>query len=145
MPFWVTACRFRLSARWDGGYQVGPAEVINTAVPVIDTPENVKAAEAATRDRNASYLGVMLEGKYSDQYLKSVGKDAPRFTEEDLRIIASPLDFVGINVYRPTMYVLASDDAPGRSREVVPDVSHPKMDSSGAFSDPRSCTGRRDC
>jgi beta-glucosidase len=28
-------------------------------------------------------------------------------------IIASPLDFVGINVYKPDVYVLASDEAPG--------------------------------
>jgi beta-glucosidase len=55
----------------------------------------------------------MLEGKYTDAYLKDAGKDAPRFTDEDLKVIASPLDFVGINVYSPTVYVVASDQAPG--------------------------------
>jgi beta-glucosidase len=108
------------------GTKLGPAENINTAVPAIDRPDYVKAAEAATRAMNAPYLGVMLEGRYSDAYLASAGKDAPTFTDEDLRIIASPLDFVGINVYRPSEYVVASDRAPGF--QVVPQSSsHPRM------------------
>lgn len=57
----------------------------------------------------------MLEGKYTDSYLKEAGKDAPKFTDEDLKIIGSSLDFVGINVYVPT-YVEASGEAPGWSK-----------------------------
>jgi len=68
----------------------------------------------------------MLEGKYTDAYLKDVGKDAPKFTDDDLKIIGSPLDFVGINVYRPIAYVLASDQAPGW-REIPFAKAHPKM------------------
>ena len=33
----------------------------------------------------------MQTGKYSDSYLKEAGKDAPKFTDEDLRIIALPV------------------------------------------------------
>jgi hypothetical protein len=54
----------------------------------------------------------MLEGKYTDAYLGEAGKNAPKFTDEDLKVIASPVDFVGINVYRPSFYVLASEQAP---------------------------------
>src|SRR5262247_1029940 len=46
------------------GTQVGFAENMRTAVPVIDSPEYVQAAEAATRDRNAGFITVMLEGRY---------------------------------------------------------------------------------
>lgn len=118
-----------IRAMGQSGTKVGPAEVMNTAIPVIDSPKHTKAAEAATRDLNAAYLGVMLEGKYSDAYLQAAGKDAPKFTDEDLKAIASPLDFVGINVYRPIIYVMASDDGSGY-REVPINVSHPKMFSS---------------
>jgi beta-glucosidase len=111
------------------GTRVGPAEVLFAAVPIIDAPEHVKSAEAATRDLNAPYLGVILEGKYSDRYLTAAGRDAPQFTDEELRIISSPLDFVGINVYTPKMYVVASDQAPGY-REVPINDSHPRMLSS---------------
>ena len=68
----------------------------------------------------------MLEGKYTDAYLKACGKDAPKFTDDDLKVIAEPVDFVGINVYRPTVYVLASGEAAGH--RVIPiSKSHPKM------------------
>lgn len=108
------------------GTKVGPAENISTAVPVIENAAHIRAAEAATRDQNAPYLGVILEGKYNDSYLAAAGKDAPKFTDEDLRIIGSPLDFVGINVYRPSTYVTVSDTAPGY-RVVPENASHPRM------------------
>jgi beta-glucosidase len=108
------------------GTKVGPAENMPTAVPVIDAPEHVKAAEAATRALNATYLGPMLEGRYSDAFLNAAGKDAPPFTEEDFRVISSPLDFVGINVYSLTLLVMAAEQPPGY-REVPFNVSHPKM------------------
>jgi beta-glucosidase len=68
----------------------------------------------------------MLEGKYTDLYLKEAGKDAPKFTDEDLKIIASPLDFVGINVYKPSAYVLAADGA-SEWRAVAYAQGHPAM------------------
>ena len=48
-----------IRAMGQSGTKVGPAEVMNTAVPVIDSPSHAKAAEAATRELNAAYLGVM--------------------------------------------------------------------------------------
>jgi len=95
------------------GTKVGPAENIETAVPLIEGPEHIKAAQEATREGNAPFLTVMLEGKYTDEYLRTAGGDAPKFTDEDMKIIGSPLDFVGINVYCPMFYVVASEQAPG--------------------------------
>jgi beta-glucosidase len=118
-----------IRAKGKPGTQCGPAENITIAVPFIETPENIAAAAKATREQNAGYLTVMLEGKYTDAYLDEAGADAPRFTEEDLKIISSPVDFVGINVYRPSSYVVATDNAPGW-REVPLNTSHPKMQSS---------------
>jgi beta-glucosidase len=118
-----------IRAKGKKGTKCGPAENINIAVPLIESPEHIKAAEAATRELNASFLTVMLERKYTDAYLKAAGKDAPQFTDDDLKVIGTPVDFVGINVYRPTMDVLASEQNPGY-REVPFNASHPKMFSS---------------
>jgi beta-glucosidase len=107
----------------------GPADNLSTAVPAIETPENVKAAEIATREMNAAYLTVMLEGKYSDAYLKAAGRDAPKFTEDDLKIISSPIDFIGLNLYRPSAYVVASEQGLG-FRPIPFNKSHPRMLSS---------------
>jgi beta-glucosidase len=118
-----------IRAKARNGTQCGPAENINIAVPLIETSEHIEAAKAATRELNAPYLTVMLEGKYTDAYLRAAGRDTPKFTDEDLRLISTPVDFVGINVYRPTAYVLASDQPPGY-RDVPFSASHPRMFSS---------------
>jgi beta-glucosidase len=105
--------------------KIGPAENLAVGVPVIETPENIAAAERYTRDANAAYLTLMLEGRYTDAYLSAAGNDAPKFTREDLIAIASPLDFVGINVYLP-QYVRASGDGRGYQR-IDYAKSHPRM------------------
>jgi beta-glucosidase len=111
------------------GTRCGPADNLSTAVPAIETPENIKAAEIATREMNAGYLTVILEGKYTDAYLKAAGKDAPKFTADDLKIISSPVDFVGLNIYRPSAYVVASERGLG-FRPIPFNKSHPRMLSS---------------
>src|SRR5215471_3057336 len=99
-----------------------------TAVPVMDTFECVKAAETATRELNADFTTVMLEGRYTDAYLEKTAAEAPKFTQDELKTISSPLDFVGINVYKPSLYVVASGSAPGWRRIPI-NASHPKMQS----------------
>src|SRR5579883_681580 len=126
-----------IRARGKKGTKCGPAENIVTAVPLIETPANIRAAEMATRELNAPYLTVMLEGKYTDAYLRACGKDAPKFTTEDLKVISEPVDFVGINVYRPDEYILASDQAPGY-RTIPINKSHPRMFASWQVFGPES-------
>jgi beta-glucosidase len=117
------------------GTKVGFAENIRIAVPIMDTPDYVQAAEKATREANAGFMTVMLEGRYLDTYLASAGGGTPTFTDDELKTIASPLDFVGINVYRPGLYVEPSDDEPGY--RVIPiNASHPKMASEWHVVDP---------
>jgi beta-glucosidase len=92
------------------GTRVGPAENIEVCIPAIETPANVRAAEIATRELNAGYLTAILEGKYTDAFLAYAGSNAPTFTPEDLKVIASPIDFVGLNVYQPNQYVVAGEN-----------------------------------
>ena len=103
--------------------QCGPADVLSGAVPLIETEEHIRAAAIATRELNAPFLTVILEGNYTDAYLKEAGSDAPEFTAEDLKIISEPMDFVGINIYKPSMYVLAANNAAGY-KDRYPTTSH---------------------
>lgn len=112
----------RASAR--AGTKVGPAENAVSCIPAVETPANIRAAEMAMRELNAGYLTVMMEGKYPDAYL--AGKDAPKYTAEDLRIISSPLDFVGLNVYTPDHYVVAAENERGFTLAPFP-ASFPHM------------------
>jgi beta-glucosidase len=116
-----------IRARARAGTEVGPAENMVICVPAIETPANVRAAELATRETNAGYLNVMLEGKYTDAHLASAGSDAPEYTAEDLRIISAPVDFVGLNVYMPDRYVVAAENRQGYELIPLP-ASFPHMD-----------------
>ena len=108
------------------GTRVGPAENLTVALPAFEIPAHVEAAELATRELNAAYLTVMMEGRYTDSYFAGLGANAPRFPDGDLAIIASPVDFVGINVYVPGPYVLSSEAAPGYQALKLP-KSYPHM------------------
>jgi beta-glucosidase len=117
-----------IRAHGRAGTKVGPAENIAACLPAIDTPENIRAAEIATRELNAGFLGVILEGKYTDGFLRFAGADAPKFTAEELKIISSANDFVGLNIYAPQFYVVAADRAPGFKVLPFP-ASFPHMNS----------------
>lgn len=104
--------------------KVGIAENIKVAVPVFETAEHIAAARKATREINAGYLTVVMEGAYTDRFLEMHGADAPRFTAEDLKTISTPADFCGINIYNPECYVAAAPNETGY--EKIPFAkSHP--------------------
>jgi beta-glucosidase len=117
------------------GTKIGFAENAEIAVPVADSSSHVEAAETATREANAPFVTVMLEDRYTERYLESEAGNAPSFTDDELRVIASPLDFVGVNLYRPARYVEASDE-PAGFREIPISSSHPKMKSGWHIIDP---------
>ena len=70
-----------IRAKAKPGTKVGPAENMTAVVPVIESPQNITAAERATRELNAGYLTVMMEGRYTDAFLAAAGANAPRFTD----------------------------------------------------------------
>ena len=97
-----------LRATTGAGTKIGLADNVIPTTPVFNTPEHVEAAKRAMREVNAQYLTVIREGKYTELYLKRLGADAPKFTDEELKIISSPLDFQGLNIYQP-VWVRALD------------------------------------
>ncbi len=126
-----------IRAKAKPGTKVGLAENMTICAPVIETREHIAAAAQATREVNAQYMTVIQEGKYTDAYLKGAGADAPKFTPEDLKAIASPLDLVGINIYTP-IYVRADASAPGGFTVVPHPKSFPHMASPWLFVGPEA-------
>jgi beta-glucosidase len=105
-----------IRANAKSGTQIGIAENAAVYVPVIETPKHIEAARRATREENAPFLTAVMEGKYTDRYLESEGANAPKVEAGDMKAIGSPLDFVGLNVYRPE-YVRADGSPAGYSVE----------------------------
>ena len=125
-----------IRAKGKAGTKVGLADNLVSAIPVIEAEPHIKASVQATRFLNAQYLTVILEGKYMEEYLQRQGPASPRFTPEDLKIIGSPLDFVGINLYTPT-YIRASDSSMGFEQIKNP-TSYPHMASPWLFVGPEA-------
>jgi beta-glucosidase len=122
----------RASAK--AGTQVGLAENATVCVPVIENGEQIEAARRATREENAPFLTAVLEGKYTDSYLQREAADAPKVNPGDMKIIGSPLDFVGLNVYTP-LYVRADAAPAGYVVETQP-TSFPRMASDWLYIGP---------
>jgi len=118
------------------GTKVGLAENMTICAPVIEAAEHIEAARRATRELNAQYLTVIKEGRYTDAYLARTGADAPTFTPADLRVIGSPLDFLGINIYT-TLYARA-DGSPQGFAVVPHPPSFPHMASPWLFIAPEA-------
>jgi beta-glucosidase len=109
------------------GTMVGIADNVLAMTPVYESKEHIEAARKALREENAMFLTVVQEGRYTDAYLKRLGAEAPHFTAEELKIISSPMDFTGINIYHPT-YVRASSSEAGYEVVKWPS-SFPRMNS----------------
>ena len=111
--------------------QVGLAEDVTGVMPAIEDEAHIRAAESALREENAAYTTVILEGRYTDHYLQSLGADAPHFTPDELKIIASPLDFFGLNCYT-TQEAVPADNAVGYEIPPRP-ATYPHMGSPWLF------------
>ena len=118
------------------GTKVGLAENLTVAVPVIETPENIAAAERATRELNAGYLTVILEGRYTEAFLSLAGADAPKFTAGRFAGDRHSARFRRAQCLQAA-YVQAAATASGY--EVLPfSKSHPRMASSWQFFGPEA-------
>jgi len=107
------------------GTQIGLAENATVYVPVIESGEHIEAARRATREGNAPFLTAVMEGKYTDGYLEREGANAPSVEAGDMKIIGSPLDFVGLNIYTPS-FVRADESKQGYAEIPYP-TSQPHM------------------
>ena len=78
-----------IRANSKAGTQVGLAENATVCVPVIESGEHIEAARRATREGNAPFLTAVMEGKYTDGYLKREGANAPKVEPGDMRSSAA--------------------------------------------------------
>ncbi len=109
-----------------GKCRVGLAENIPNCAPILETPEHITATRNALRELTGMFLTPILEGAYHPAYLEKQAADAPVFTDEDMKIISSPVDFVGLNLYAPT-YIRHDSASPDGWSIVKCDEHYPRM------------------
>ena len=68
-------------------------------VPLAETPAHEEAALKAFVRIGANLAEPIFKGAYADWWLEEQGADCPDIREGDMKLISSPTDFLGINVY----------------------------------------------
>lgn len=95
--------------RAEGRHEVGLVVNIEPKYPASDADADVAATRRAHAYMNEQYLHPALLGRYPDELAEIFGDAWPRVSDDDMKQIAQPIDFVGINYY--TRSVTAADDS----------------------------------
>ena len=106
------------------GARVGTAHNARVFVPVMETPEHIAAARRAFEHDNGPMLEPMARGTYPARWLTAMGDDAPEIAPGDMALIASPCDFIGLNVYRGLFVEATGADSTTRGMTVVGGVEN---------------------
>jgi len=85
---------------------VGWAPVGRAGIPVTDSPADIEAARQRSMNidskgfwNNTWFGDAVCLGHYPEDGLRVFGTDVPRIEPGDMRQIAQPLDFYGVNIY----------------------------------------------
>lgn len=86
---------------------IGTALVALVPIPEKENLTNIELARKGTFSvydnstmNNPWFADPMLLGQYPKDGLKRFEKEMPKFDDADMKTIAQPLDFVGLNIYR---------------------------------------------
>ena len=81
------------------GAKVGIVLNLSSVVPATASDADTAAAVAVDAELNRGFLDPLFRGEYPADLLKQHAAAAPPVEEGDLRTIAAPLDFLGVNYY----------------------------------------------
>ena len=102
--------------------KVGYAPTCGMAYPVTDSPEDIEAARKTLFGFHqpmdnwtwnvAWFNDPVFLGKYPEEGLKKFAEYLPEITDEDMKLISQPLDFMGQNIYNGYMMRQGRDGEP---------------------------------
>jgi beta-glucosidase len=100
---------------------IGWAPVGVVKYPASDDPTDVDAARTATWSaaerslwNNALFSDPVCLGHYPEDALRTWGPVMPRFTAAEMKTIAQPIDFFGVNIYQGDPIRAGDDGKPAR-------------------------------
>jgi beta-glucosidase len=85
--------------RAEGRHQVGIAINLEPKYPASGSHQDVEATRRADGYMNRQFLDPLLLGYWPPEMAEIFGEAWPEATEEDLRQIQQPIDFLGLNYY----------------------------------------------
>jgi len=85
--------------RADGHGRIGLVVNLEPKYAVSDRDQDRRAAERAHAYMNRQYLDPVLLGSYPAELAEIFGPHWPQFAPEDMKLLAEPFDFLGVNYY----------------------------------------------
>ena len=106
--------------RRDGsGAQAGITLNLAPVHPASHSAEDRAAAAMADARGNRWFLDPVFRGEYPSEVLQAFAPHLPPIVGDDMRVIASPIDFLGVNYYN--RHVVRANPETGRPVHVRPD------------------------
>jgi beta-glucosidase len=100
--------------------KVGLSEDVKACWPIIHEKEHIDAARIAFSEYNAQILGPLMNGCYDEKvYTRRFGP-LPDYTEEEMKIISTPQDFIGYNIYTGAVFRAVENNTGLGSYENIP-------------------------
>ncbi|GAC1696276.1 MAG: GH1 family beta-glucosidase [Ktedonobacteraceae bacterium] len=118
----------RLRTHTKAGTQVGIALNFTPVYPADDTLETAQAVARVDALNNRWFVEPLYKGTYPEHLFEDMGVQPPPIQDGDCAVIATPLDFLGVNNY--TRMVVRSNPAKPDGNEfvaLIPGASYTEM------------------
>jgi beta-glucosidase len=109
--------RFRSTKAAKKG-EIGLVVNLEPKYPASQSPEDLAAVERADAYMNRQYLDPVFLGKYPAEMQDIFGEAWPEWSDDDLRLIRQPIDFLGVNYYTRRVERYHPDYLPLRTKHV---------------------------
>jgi beta-glucosidase len=114
--------RFRSTQAAKKG-KVGIVVNLEPKYPASDSPEDLDATRRADAYMNRQYLDPVFRGHYPEEMREIFGEAWPEWSDDDMKLIKQPVDFLGINYYTRKVERYHPDILPLRTKH-VPQQDH---------------------
>ena len=114
--------RFRSTKAAKKG-KIGITVNLEPKYPASDSPQDLAAVRRADAYINRQYLDPVFMGQYPAELREIFGEAWPEWSDEDMRLIKQPIDFLGVNYYTRKVEQYHPDFRPLQTKH-VPQPDH---------------------
>ncbi len=109
--------------------KVGITLILTPFYPASAVNEDHLAAQRYDGNQNRWFLDPLFKGEYPEDMVKLYGNDTPEIEQDDMKVIQSPIDFLGLNYYSRGIIKYDTQSAFFRGKESKPkDSEYTEMD-----------------
>jgi beta-glucosidase len=114
--------RFRSTRAAQNG-QIGIVVNLEPKYPASRSSADLQATKRADAYMNRQFLDPVFLGRYPEEMTEIFGEAWPEWSDEDMQLIAEPIDFLGINYYTRKVERFHPDVLPLKTKH-VPQLNH---------------------